>query len=206
MSAAATLLLELPQNPRKRRLFSCACCRSIEHLLRDARSRTAVEIAEKYADGRATEQERERAWVDAKAVTEELKQIQDTDPTTSIRVADISMACAAEFAVQDETEYGAGIVAWNSAGGMRNADEFQTALLRDIFGPPDVRFAEEWRTPTVVELATRMYEERRFDEMPALADALKEVGCGDDPILSHCRSGGLHVRGCWVVDLILGKE
>ena len=51
-----------------------------------------------------------------------------------------------------------------------------------------------------------MYDARDFSAMPILADALQDAGCDSDDILNHCRSGGVHVRGCWVVDLVLGKE
>jgi hypothetical protein len=55
-------------------------------------------------------------------------------------------------------------------------------------------------------LAEAIYEEQAFERMPILADALEEAGYRDPTILGHCRGSGPHVRGCWVVDLILGKE
>ncbi len=63
-----------------------------------------------------------------------------------------------------------------------------------------------WLTPTVQQLAAVIYEERQFDKMPVMGDALKEAGCDNGDVLQHCRSGGEHVRGCWVVDKVLGKE
>jgi hypothetical protein len=82
------------------------------------------------------------------------------------------------------------------------------ALLDDIFGNPfyPVAFDPSWRTSAAVGLAASMYEARDFAGMPVLADALEEAGCGDADVLSHCRGGGPHVRGCWVVDLVLGKQ
>ena len=56
------------------------------------------------------------------------------------------------------------------------------------------------------KLARTIYDDRRFDLLPILADALEEAGCGDAEILAHCRGPGPHVRGCWAVDLVLGKE
>jgi hypothetical protein len=82
-------------------------------------------------------------------------------------------------------------------------------LLRDIFGNPfrPVTFSPVWRTDTAVALARQMYESRDFSAMPILADALQDVGCDNEDILSHCRDPkATHVRGCWVVDLVLGKE
>jgi hypothetical protein len=88
-------------------------------------------------------------------------------------------------------------------------------LLRDIFGNPfqSVSFNPAWRTPTVQSLATAAYEERSLpagtldaDRLAVLADALEEAGCDNDDILAHLRGPGPHVRGCWVVDLLLEKE
>ncbi|WP_232069866.1 hypothetical protein [Gemmata massiliana] len=86
--------------------------------------------------------------------------------------------------------------------------EIQCDLLRDIFGNPfrPVAFSASWRTDAVVSLARQMYESRDFGAMPILADALQDAGCDNDDILNHCRAPGEHVRGCWVVDLVLGKE
>ncbi len=83
------------------------------------------------------------------------------------------------------------------------ADDF-----RCIFGNPfrPVVFAPSWRSETAVALAAGIYEERAFDRLPILADALEEAGCDHPDVLSHCRGPGPHARGCWVVDGVLGKE
>jgi hypothetical protein len=81
-------------------------------------------------------------------------------------------------------------------------------LTRDIFGNPfrPVAFSPTWRTDTAIALARQMYESRDFGAMPILADALQDAGCDNDDILSHCRDANQpHVRGCWVLDLLLGK-
>jgi hypothetical protein len=81
-------------------------------------------------------------------------------------------------------------------------------LLDDVFGNPfhPVAFDPSWRTATAVGLAQSMYESRDFAAMPILADALEEAGCDSPDVLAHCRDpNGVHVRGCWVVDLVLGK-
>ena len=81
-------------------------------------------------------------------------------------------------------------------------------LFRDIFGNPfrPVTAAPRWLTPTAVALARSIYESRTFDRMPILADALEDAWCDDADLLAHCRGDGPHVRGCWAVDLVLGKE
>jgi hypothetical protein len=82
-------------------------------------------------------------------------------------------------------------------------------LVRECFGNPfrPVTFPPEWRTDTAVALARQMYEAREFSAMPILADALQDAGCDNADVLNHCRDASLnHVRGCWVVDLVLDKE
>jgi hypothetical protein len=97
-------------------------------------------------------------------------------------------------------------------------------LLRDIAGNPfrgsrgrqfnkrkrkpqlEPIFRPEWRTDTVLALTRGMYESREFSAMPILADALQDAGCEQPDILNHCRDlNATHVRGCWVVDLVLEK-
>jgi hypothetical protein len=81
-------------------------------------------------------------------------------------------------------------------------------LLRDLFGNPyrPVKFKSAWRSPTVVALARELYESRDFSAMPVLGDALEDAGCDYADVLAHCRGPTtFHVRGCWVVDLLLEK-
>lgn len=81
------------------------------------------------------------------------------------------------------------------------------AILHEVVGNPfhPVAFDPAWRTDAVVGLARTIYECRAFDWLPVLADALEDAGCADAAVLAHCRGPGPHVRGCWVVDLVLGK-
>lgn len=90
---------------------------------------------------------------------------------------------------------------------LPESEQFVT-IFHDIFGNPfrPVTINPRWLTETVVALATGIYSERAFDRMPILADALEDAGCDHADILDHCRSNGPHVRGCWVVDLLLGKS
>jgi hypothetical protein len=103
--------------------------------------------------------------------------------------------------------------AWAAAEmAMSSERAFQCNCLRDLFGPLPFRAVLldptwlTWHGGLLVSMAQRMYDSRDFSDMPVLADALEEAGCQDQDILGHCRSGGEHVRGCWVVDALLGKE
>jgi len=95
-------------------------------------------------------------------------------------------------------------------GSSRQVEQIaqQTALLRDIFGNPFriPHLESRRRTSDVVALARAIYDEKVFERMPILADALMDAGCEDEAIVGHCRGENSHVRGCWVLDLVLGKE
>jgi hypothetical protein len=87
----------------------------------------------------------------------------------------------------------------------------QVKLIRDVYGNPFRRVTADaiwlaWNEGTVMKLAQAIYEENAFDRMPILADALEDAGCDNVDILEHCRGPGPHVRGCWVLDLLLGKS
>jgi hypothetical protein len=91
----------------------------------------------------------------------------------------------------------------------------QAVVLRDIFGNPfrAVALDPTWRTPAILRLAEAAFEERELPSglldparLALLADALEEEGCTTAELLTHLRSGGEHVRGCWVVDAVLGRE
>jgi hypothetical protein len=89
--------------------------------------------------------------------------------------------------------------------------QYQCRLLRDIMGNPFrpvslSRWALEWNDAALVKLARGIYERDCFGELPLLADALEGAGCAECDVLRHCRGEQQHVRGCWVIDLVLGKE
>lgn len=190
---------ETRMSERKSRLFAVACCRLIWERMKKASSRQAVEIAEKYADGLATAEEltaaREAAMPKTQRVQYEVEAAfcSCRQETFGMGIAFVAIQTAIHAANMYRRE---------------NKEEQHVHLLRDIFGNPfrPVAFDPSWRTPTVTVLAQVIYDERRWGDMPILADALEEAGCDHADMLGHCRGGGVHMRGCWVVDAVLGKE
>lgn len=63
----------------------------------------------------------------------------------------------------------------------------------------------EYNDYAVLNMAKSIYDEKRFDALPILADALEDAGCDDRIVLDHCRSSLPHAKGCWALDLLLRK-
>jgi hypothetical protein len=187
---------------RKQRLFACACCRRIWPLLTDQRSRNAVDVAERYAEGIASYE-----WLSS--ARDAALQPYKNSPIDTLSHA---VAAAAFYATKGSVRLAARSAAAATASvnsAFREQD--QADLLRCIFGHLFFRagFAEAWLTwndGIITKLAQAIYEELAFDRMPILADALEEAGCNNVEILNHCRQPGEHVRGCWVIDALLGKS
>jgi hypothetical protein len=203
---------------RKKRLFMAACCRGVWRLLPDPRSRRAVEVAEWYADGAATRRELAAAHGKAVAVAGHgVRHVAWAAYWTSSRTLSDSIINNVRFntaqaAAREAHDAGAAAnpVAAYAAGGAAEARR-QADILRDLFGNPFRPSAVDpawltWKDGTVRKLARAIYDERHFADLPILADALEEAGCADAEILGHCRGGGDHFRGCWVLDLLLARE
>jgi hypothetical protein len=198
---------------RKLRLLACGCCRRVWGLFTDERSRRAVEVAERYADGEAGPRElalaRNQALMAAGGAGRQLSWAAYWTANTKASgpIRNVCAACAAAPARAAAVAAGAVEAgsAWNDAltAGARE----QTAILRDLVGNPfrPVRIRESWLTPAVLAVARYVYDARDFDSLPVLGDALEEAGCTAQELLDHCRQPGEHVRGCWAVDLCLNR-
>lgn len=192
---------------RKMRLIACACCRRVWDLLTDERSRTAVELAEQFADGRAGKQELIDAHRAAIGAHVEWCRTEDTWRTFAMRAAAFA-AASNNFAVDAMAPKVANDAAHGLLPDSRlSEEEGQCQLLRDLFGNPfrPVPFDPAWRTPSITDLARAIYDQRRFKDMPVLAGALEESSCTSPELMAHCRSGEEHFKGCWAVDAILDK-
>jgi hypothetical protein len=213
---------------RKLRLFTCACYGRLSHLLPDPLARAAVKVAERFADGEAATGELELAdarvrgslnafegrWRASRgaehmallptheALALGLVAVWAEAPKAAYYASsNASLAFAAIMNPGDAT-YDSGFLASRSAEERAQAD-----LLRCIFGNPfrPVAADPKWLTLDAVALARTIYDDKTFDRLLALADALRDAGCDDESIFAHCRIEGVHARGCWVVDLVLGK-
>jgi hypothetical protein len=189
---------------RKGRLFVAACGRRVAALCGHGLLDVPIRVAEKVADGAATDGERADAWA---------------------AIADLNRQSAP---LDDLARWACLALGWAVGGGPRPAHwdslwDFlppaanvsgppgvptPAAALRCLFGNPfrRVTFESRCRTEDAIGVARGIYEDRAFDRLPLLADALMDAGCDDDQVLDHCRLPGPHTRGCWVVDLVLGKE
>lgn len=190
---------------RKHRLFAIACCRRIWHLMGN-KTRKAVETAELFLERKVTAADLKKCEGSLRGSQKQARAAKRAcAPTHQIRAASVWSALCAQLAAAQAERPGE---VFNLDPGCRREELEQLPLLRDIFGNPfqPMTMEKAWLTPTVKKMARALYEERNFDDMPILGDALEDADCDHKEILQHCRGDGPHVRGCWVVDLILGKS
>ena len=231
-------LLEFVQakaTERRLRLFTAACCRALWIWMKDERSRSAVEVAERFADGLSTEEElaaaRQAAREAADCVTRQMtlhrQKVQealaiggseeevpfDYPAWHAAHTSTNAALCATE---PDATKGAQKVLSYVDVppGDRRLVRRRQARVVRAIFGNPFRPLAIEptWRTPEVVSLARAAYEEwgegdgrLDNDRLSVLADALEEAGA-TDPLLGHLRAPGIHPRGYFSLDAILGRR
>jgi hypothetical protein len=198
------------------RLFACACLRRVGHLLpADKRSRAALGLAERYAEG-----EGEGRLASARSDANDAVRAADYAARDAAGQAAAEAAVAAARALDPDAWYAARCGAYYArravglfAGAEAEAREaaHQCRLLRCALGnpfrtpaPPDPAWLR-WNRRTALRLAHAIYDEGRFEEVSVLGDALEDAGCADAGLLGHLREPGPHARGCWPVDLLLGK-
>jgi hypothetical protein len=197
---------------RRMRLYSCACCRRVPLALDDERAHRAVEVAERYADGLADEEEREQA----------LETVAGVPPLRggAARWAVVGVARTGAMMIVDALGQTAACPPGQEYDPARWQAESreQCDLLRDIFGnpigllPPVPSAWLSWNNGIIRRLAEAAYDERQLPagtldvaRLAVLADALEEAGCSEADLLDHLRGPGPHIRGCFVLDLLLQK-
>lgn len=188
---------------RKLRLFAVGCCRRFWHLL-DLRSKEAILTSERTADWGRDEEACRTVQSDAHEAERDAYVACGGDENNPSYLG----ACAASDVLDTPRAWDAAetvVSLTNSAGAEYQVN---SVLIRDIFGSLPFRpvvLSPVWLTSTVVSLAQAVYTDRAFQRLPILADALEEAGCTSSVVLEHMRAGGEHVRGCWALDLVLGK-
>ena len=191
---------------RKLRLFATACCRRIWHLFTDPRTTAAVCRSEQLAD--------QQVRTPARLVRADWMQSRE-----DLSFEEYLLWRAAKYAAQADTRNGA-LTAADAVQAVhfyledREFDDEEAAqcdLLRDIMGNPFAPLLEDpsWvqaESIQVAPFARSVYATRGFSKLPALADEMERTGCRDQRLVEHCRRGGEHARGCWVLDTILGRH
>jgi hypothetical protein len=195
---------------RKLRLFACACCRQVWDRLTDPRSRRAVEVAEMYADeGEAVAKAMGKAWLylDMEAPHEDgwvwaagscsdnlPRWLNDPMPARDRLVPPAAQAdllrCLFGNPFRDSQR-------------LRSLHHVEGKTYE--FTSPRLRSWLAWNNGTVPRLAEQIYADLDWAALPVLADALEESGCVDADLLGHLRGPGPHAKGCWAIDLLLGK-
>ncbi len=186
-------------SPRKLRLFAVACLRCrfscvrcrfscVQGVYGQDKAARMADMAERFAEGIAS--------------ASELEVVRRENPTYILPETEIMVV--ANYACHPDARFAA---VWTSEAATCAAS---VKLARCIFGNPFRPTTVNpgwltWHDGVVRQIARTIYDEAGFDRLPILADALEEAGCTDGDWLAHCREAGMHGRGCWVVDLILGK-
>jgi hypothetical protein len=210
--------------PRKARLFAVGCCRLLDRWITEACCRRAVEKSELFADGlipqqtlggirkefSSAERTRLRRIFEGRGYAPHFDELPDSSrPGVWAGTYDAchSLLRADAWDAARLCNVAARNTLWELPDRRKGLGHLQR-VLRDVFGDSlrPSTFDPRWRSADAVGLARGIYEDRAFDRLPLLADALMDAGCDDEQVLGHCRSAGPHVRGCWVVDLVLGKK
>jgi hypothetical protein len=150
-------------------------------------------VIERYADGEATWNELSTV---RKAARELMREVMPTrDPLGGGAVQYV-----------EAVAHPAALHAAETVAPMHRIHAFREIIPNPFLTPLIPKAILAWNDGTVPKIAQGIYEERAFYRLPILHDALLDAGCDDEDILVHCRSAGPHVRGCWVIDLLLGKS
>jgi hypothetical protein len=218
-------------NRRKLRLFACACCRRLWPLLADDRSRRAIEVSELYAEGEVGKKALQDGAHAAKAASLQPRiTLAGWAGAIQARAAE-AVACTLESddPADEAATWGKEVMrAWaNSGTNPKHAINLprpphptmspeaawiaegiaQCNLIRDMIGNPfSHQVLDASRRPShAVTLASTIYQDHAFSNLPELANILEQAGCKNSEILQHCREKKEHARGCWALDLVLGK-
>jgi hypothetical protein len=209
---------------RKLRLFGSAVCRLVWHLFTDEQARKAIEVVERYADGLASDSELDAATKGASLARDlAYGSAGNALRRHRTRAGRCTSWAAHALACLPPSKSDVYEVTWENVreaiayaleaekGRIRKHSRLAANLCRDLFGNPfhPVAVAPSWlvaNDAAVIKVAGSLYEEMDSNKFLVLADALEEAGCDCADLLAHCHSREPHARGCWLVDLLLGKK
>ena len=204
-----------PPSERKLRLLVVAALRGVWELLTEGPSRAAVEAIERYADepnGDLLDRISDQAEMAIYAAASRWEDKERVKQAWNVALHAWQATTRAKMNSRSENtscwlKFVSGLEVELPERSRTQAVAFHLALFHDLIANPfrPVAFDPSRQTSTVIALAEAIYADRAWDRMPILADALEEAGCDDARILDHCRTYPIHARGCWVVDLVLGK-
>jgi hypothetical protein len=208
-------LLDRATSERKLRLFACACCRHIWHLLSEA-ERTVIGSVERHADGLIPAEE-----MYATAGVNPISGVPNHAPgyLENARRSVLEAASPhAWFRARNARAFVVDAIRV-AAGPAERVLEWQrqSDLLRCIFNPFHPVMLDPawlaWRGGAAGNLARAVYDDRDLPSghldaahLAVLADMLEEAGCADPQLLGHLRGPAPHARGCWVLDLLLQRS
>jgi hypothetical protein len=191
-----------PASIRKLRLLAAAYASYLESQPDHLYAKPASASAEAVADGQRT---LESAWAELNPPT-------GWDPSEDWFIANLALVEDERLEIRVRAAMSMSLAPNHGHPPVPEIDmSKRAALIRRyvlcILGNPfrPVAVDPSWLTSTVVQLAQGIYDDRAFDRLPILADALQDAGCDNTDVLNHCRDAGPHARGCWVVDMLLGK-
>jgi hypothetical protein len=186
---------------RRLRLLACGFLRRLwAHLVPEGHA--AVETAERYADGMASQEELHAQGLAVAVLPVDLvHELAQAVTVTEWTHTEIFTTISALTTLDEEAQRLSRLHRGPACDLLRD-------LVVNPFGTDPVLDPAwlSWHNGTIRFLTEDIYQQRTFEQMPILGDALEDAGCTDGLILDHCRSGGEHIRGCWVLDLLLRKE
>lgn len=203
---------------RKLRLFMVECYRRLADLTGQPHLATAMDWYASYVDGRSTFGEFFAAF-EAGEHAEHRETLRHVARPAARSAARKVLVRTAQLVADQITARNYPDLVYANGGAAGEAywrakcepipaeDAVRLAWLGDLFGgrASGATLADSWRSGAAVGLARAASDARDFSVLPVLADALEEAGCDDAGLLDHCRGGGPHIRGCWAVDLVLGR-
>lgn len=195
-----------PDGLRKLRLFACGCCRRAWHLLDSyPEIRESIEAAEGHADGKVSISRMRKAIAKTIGISTRQRSANHAPVSIGHIASAARCACGARphtwlISACESISFALG---FNPAADAKNLANILRCIVNLSLPTPNSQAS--WITQDCIDFAKAIYISNSFENMHVLSDLLEDAGCDDLSILEHCRNCHVHLRGCWVLDLVLGK-